>query len=236
MTVDQAVDRLLDLSRGPGSHQVVTLNGPMLAQASRDVRLRGIVNRAALVTADGAGVLLAGRILGVRFPGRVPGIDMVDRLCAGGARSGLRVFLLGARPGVADAAGRVLSRRHPGLAVVGAVHGYFPAHDEPAVVERIREARPDVLLVAMGFPKQEEWIADHMPQLATPVSIGVGGTLDVVAGVLRRAPPWMQRLGLEWAYRLAREPRRWRTAAALPLVVWLSIRERLFGGRAGPAV
>lgn len=230
VTLEQAVDRLMDFIRRGRAHHVVTLNGAMLAQMSRDPLLREIVNAASLVTPDGAGVLLAARILGVRFPERIPGIDMVDRLCAVGAGSSLRVFLLGAAPGVAQAAGEAITRRHPGVVVVGAEDGYFPADEDAAVAERIRRARPDVLLVAMGFPKQEQWIAAHQSALGVPVCIGVGGTFDVLAGLWRRAPRWMQRVGLEWAYRLVREPRRWRTATALPLVVWLALKERLLGG------
>lgn len=227
VTLDQAADRLLDFIRDGGIHQVVTLNGAMLARASGDPELRETINSASLVTADGAGVLLAGRILGVRFPERVPGVDLMEHLFARSGDRSLRVFLLGARPGVAAAAGAALSRRHRGIEVVGTDHGYLAAGAEAAVADRIRRAGPDVLLVAMGFPKQEEWIAAHRDALGVPVAIGVGGTLDVLAGLSRRAPRWMQRAGLEWVYRIIREPRRWRTAAALPRIVWLAVRERL---------
>ncbi|HEY3249282.1 MAG TPA: WecB/TagA/CpsF family glycosyltransferase [bacterium] len=234
VTLGQAVDRVLELIHSGGVHQVVTLNGAMLARASGDPGLRETVNSASLATADGAGVLLAGRILGVRFPERVPGVDLVAHLFARGADRPLRVFLLGARPGVAAAAGAALAKQHRSIAVVGADHGYFAAGAEAAVADRIRRASPDVLLVAMGFPKQEEWIAAHRDSLGVPVAIGVGGTFDVLAGLSRRAPRWMQRAGLEWVYRLVQEPHRWRTAATIPLVVWLAVKERI-AGRAGAA-
>jgi N-acetylglucosaminyldiphosphoundecaprenol N-acetyl-beta-D-mannosaminyltransferase len=231
LTLDQAVEVIRGFIREGGAHQVVTLNGAMLARAATDPSLRDLVGRASLVTADGAGVLLAGRILGVTLPGRVPGIDIIDRLCAAGAPSGIRMFLLGARPGVADDAAAALHRRYHGVDIVGTHHGYFADQDDAAITGLIRTSRPHVLLVAMGFPRQEQWIVSHLDALGTPVCIGVGGTLDVLAGRSPRAPRWMQRAGLEWLYRLVREPRRWRTAAALPLLVGLAVRERLFGGK-----
>jgi len=229
LSLDQAVEAILEFTREGGAHQVVTLNGTMLARASADPVLRDIVNRASMVIADGAGVLLAGRILGVTFPERIPGIDMVGRLCAGGAAVGLRIYLLGARPGVADAAGEAIRHRYHGVDVAGTHHGYFSRHEDAAVTDEIRRSRPQVVLVAMGFPRQEQWIADHLQELGASVCIGVGGTLDVLAGRTSRAPGWMQRAGLEWYYRLVREPRRWRTAAALPRLLWRAIKERLFG-------
>ncbi|MGH2349857.1 MAG: WecB/TagA/CpsF family glycosyltransferase, partial [bacterium] len=233
VTLDRAVDVIGGFIRAGGAHQVVTLNGAMLARAASDPIVRDLVDRASLVTADGAGVVLAGRILGVTLPERIPGIDMIDRLCAAGAASGLRMFLLGARPGVADEAATAMKRSYRGVNIVGTRHGYFPDHDDAAVTEQIRLSRPHVLLVAMGFPRQEQWIRTHLAALGTPVCIGVGGTFDVLAGRTARAPRWMQRAGLEWMYRLLREPRRWRTAAALPVLIWLALRERLFGVKTG---
>jgi N-acetylglucosaminyldiphosphoundecaprenol N-acetyl-beta-D-mannosaminyltransferase len=231
VTLDLAVDVIGEFIREGGAHQVVTLNGAMLARAAGDPALRGLIERASLVTPDGAGVLLAGWILEVVFPERIPGIDMIDRLCATGAASGLRIFLLGARAGVADEAAAAMGGRYPGVSVVGTHHGYFADQDDNAVTEQVRTSRPHVLLVAMGFPRQEQWIMSHLAALGVPVCIGVGGTLDVLAGRSSRAPRWMQRAGLEWMYRLLREPRRWRTAAALPVLIWLALRERLIGGK-----
>ncbi|HXF83592.1 MAG TPA: WecB/TagA/CpsF family glycosyltransferase [bacterium] len=212
---------------GPPAH-IVTAHTAMLRQARADPALRALLNGADLTTPDGAGILLVGRILGVRFPERVPGVDLADALCALCAREGYSVFLLGARPGIAEAAAANLIRAHAGLRIAGTHHGYFRPEEEGLVVARIREARPRLLLVALGFPAQELWIARHRRDLGVPVSIGVGGSLDVFAGRLSRAPRWVQRLGLEWAWRTAQEPRRrWRVVASIPPVLWLAARERL---------
>lgn len=231
ITLGDAARAILDLAQAGGAHQIVTLNGAMLAEVSSHPELRAIVNRASLVIPDGAGVLLAGRILGFRLPERVPGIDLVDRVCAEGAGRSLRIFCLGARPGIAAAAGEVLTSRHRGIAVVGTQDGYFSEAEDAAVTARIRTAGPQVLLVAMGFPRQERWIATHLFGLGDVVCLGVGGTFDVLAGRIRRAPAWMHRAGLEWVYRLLREPRRWRTAAVLPRVLWRAVAGRFSRGK-----
>jgi N-acetylglucosaminyldiphosphoundecaprenol N-acetyl-beta-D-mannosaminyltransferase len=224
--MEQAVQRVRALVASGGPHQVVTVNGAMLVAAARDPVVRRILSQASLLVPDGAGVLLAARIVGRPPYARVPGVELAERLCAAAAAEGWRVFLLGAAPGVAQAAADALRRRYPGLQVAGVHHGYFA--DDAAVVARVQQARPHLLLVALGFPRQEIWIARHRLTLGVPVSMGVGGTLDVLAGRVRRAPPWVQRAGLEWAYRLLQDPRRrWRTAATLPLLVVLALRERL---------
>ncbi|MDR7612937.1 MAG: WecB/TagA/CpsF family glycosyltransferase [Armatimonadota bacterium] len=226
VTLDQAVERVAALIASGGPHQVVTVNGAMLVAAARDPAVRSILSQASLVVPDGVGVLVAARILGRPPFVRVPGVELAERLCAEAAAAGWRVFLLGAAPGVADDAAEALRRRYPGLQVAGVHHGYFS--DDAPVLVQIRAARPHVLLVALGFPRQEMWIARHRAALGVPVSMGVGGTLDVLAGRVRRAPTWMQRAGLEWAYRIAREPRRrWRTAAALPHLMVLALKARL---------
>ncbi|MDR7419818.1 MAG: WecB/TagA/CpsF family glycosyltransferase [Armatimonadota bacterium] len=213
---------------------VVTLNGALLVQAARDAGLRDLVNGAGLVTADGVGVLLAARILGVPLARRVAGIDLTAGLAAEAARAGYRVFLFGSAPGVAEAAAVELRRQHPALQVVGTRHGYFRPDEEPGVLAQIREARPDVLLVALGAPRQEQWMQRWLRDLGVPVAIGVGGSLDVIAGRIPRAPLWMQRLGLEWLYRALREPRRWAVIRTIPPLFAMALRERLKAGRHKP--
>lgn len=225
VTMDGAVAWIDTLLRTTTVHQVVTLNAAMLSRAARDATFRRMVNQAALVTPDGMGTLLVGRILGVRFPERVAGVDLTDRLCALCARAGRRVFFLGAAPGVAAAAAARLAERHPGLPVAGTQHGYFSAAEEPGLITRIREAGTHLLLVAMGAPRQEQWLAAHLAATGARVGIGVGGTFDVYAGRTRLAPAWIRATGLEWLYRLVWEPRRWRVVAALPGVILLAIRE-----------
>lgn len=213
---------------------VVTLNGALLVQAARDQAVRALVNEAGLVTADGIGVLLAARILGVRLPARVAGVDLCVELAALAAREGWRVFLLGGEPGVAQACGAALQRRHPSLVVAGAGHGFFRADEEASVLAAIRAARPDVLLVALGAPRQEQWLRRYLPELQVPVGIGVGGSFDVLAGRVPRAPAWMRRVGLEWLYRALREPRRWSVVRTIPPLFLLAARERF--RRSAPAV
>lgn len=211
---------------------VVTLNGAMLVQAARDEHWRTLANDAGLVTADGIAVLLAARILGVEIAERVAGVDLVASLCEQAARLGHRVFLLGGRAGVAEAAARALQGRHPGLEVVGVRHGFFEAGDEASVCAEIRASRPDVLLVALGMPRQEQWMRRWSRELQVPVSVGVGGSFDVLAGHVRRAPRWAQRLGLEWFYRAMLEPRRWQVIATIPPLFWMALWRRLRGPRA----
>lgn len=211
-------------ARLPG--YVVTLNGSLLVQATRDPDLRELINGAALVTADGIGVILAARIMGVPISGRVAGIDLAVALCAGAADAGYRVFLLGGAPGVAEAAAGVLRRLHPALQIVGTHHGFFDHQEEEAVRAQIRQARPELLLVALGAPRQERWMHLHSASLGVPVSIGVGGSFDVLAGRVPRAPRWMQQVGLEWLYRVLREPRRWSVVRTIPPLFLMAIRER----------
>lgn len=212
-------------SRAPA--YVVTLNGALLVQAAQDPDLRALVNGAGLVTADGVGVILAARILGIHLPERVAGIDLAMGVIASASASGHAVYLLGGRPGVAEAAAAELRRRHPGLRIAGAEHGFFGPDEEDDTVARIRAARPDVLLVAFGAPRQERWMRRWSAALEVPVSIGVGGSFDVIAGRVPRAPRWMQRAGLEWLYRMLREPRRWAVVKTIPPLFLLAVRERL---------
>ena len=227
VTMSETVAIVRRLLTSGSCHQIVTINGAMLVRAARDERLRRVVNGASLTTADGVGVVLAGRILRRAPFERVAGVDLVDRLCALCAQNGCRVYLLGALPGVSDAAAKTLRVRHPGLNICGVQHGYFERSQEAGVIQRIGAERPHLLLVALGSPRQEEWIASHRESLGAAVCVGVGGTFDVLASRVRRAPYWMQRGGLEWAYRLLQEPWRWRVIATFPVLVWLALKERV---------
>jgi len=175
------------------------------------------------VTPDGAGVLLATRMKGMRLPERVSGVDLVDRISEMAARKGFRIYLLGASEMVVQAAAGVLAARYPGLIIAGIHDGYFKPEDEPRVVRDIATARPDVLFVALGIPKQEQFIRSYFTELGVPVMIGVGGSYDVISGTLKRAPEWMQKSGMEWLYRLMQQPSRLPRLAALPkfmLAAW----------------
>lgn len=234
----QAVANLIESARRArqsvplGSHterlrQIVTLNPEMVMAAQRDVGLRGVIQRAALVVPDGVGVLLASRLLRGGLPARVAGVDLIERFAPIAAERGYRLFLLGGRPGVAREAARRLRARSPGLTIAGVHDGSSSAEDAPTILSAIHDAEPDLLCVAFGSPTQELWLGEHRQQLGAVVAVGVGGALDFIAGAVKRAPSWMRALGLEWLYRLAREPWRWRRMLALPRFTAVVLRERI---------
>ncbi len=200
-------------------HFVATANAEMVMAAGQDAELARILAGADLVVPDGAGVVWAARRLGYAMPERVAGFDLAQALLARAAVEGWRVYFFGGAPGIADQAAEAAAARWPGLTVAGVRHGYFDVAESDGIVAAISAAKPHILLAALGVPKQEKWLAANMARLAVPVSMGVGGTFDVMAGVVSRAPLWMQRAGLEWLYRLGREPRRFRRMLALPRFV-----------------
>jgi N-acetylglucosaminyldiphosphoundecaprenol N-acetyl-beta-D-mannosaminyltransferase len=247
-TQREVVAMIEELLQAQRPAQIVTANPEFFYLACKDDELREIINGAAIVTADGIGVIKAAQLLGVEPPivERVTGSDLFWPLMSLAERRRCRVFLLGAAPGVAERAAAIVKDRHPQIPAVVAFAG-FPTvdrrrctggPDDPnhELLERLRAARPDLLLVAYGCPKQEKLIHYYKDLLGVPVSIGVGGTLDFVAGLATRAPRWVQRLGLEWAYRLAREPKRIKRQAPSELcfivkVLEGTVRRRLLGQR-----
>ncbi|MFW5867388.1 MAG: WecB/TagA/CpsF family glycosyltransferase, partial [Armatimonadota bacterium] len=237
VTMEQALARAEEFMREGRPRMIVTSDTSAVVRAQEDEELRTIINEADLATMDGQGVVLCARMLDFPVAGRVPGCDMMQHLCELCGRIGEPVALLGAEPGVAQEAARVLEQRYPGLRVVFEHHGYFDEDEEEHIIEGIREARPAALFVAMGIPKQEKWIKRHMQELQVPVCMGVGGTLDVVAGTVKRAPEWMQRCGLEWLYRTAMDPKRLPRLASLPRLFFWTIRAvlRPNGSETAPA-
>jgi N-acetylglucosaminyldiphosphoundecaprenol N-acetyl-beta-D-mannosaminyltransferase len=209
------------------AHQIVTINAEMLVAAQRDASLARVLNEAALNVADSVGVTMAARLLGTDLKERVTGSDGIYRLATHCARMGYRPFFLGAGPGVAQETAARLVARNPDLQVAGWYAGSPQPEDEDEVIARVRKASPDLLLVAYGVPAEELWIARHRQRLGVPAMIGVGGTFDFVAGLTSRAPVWMRRAGLEWLYRLIREPWRWRRQLALPRFLLLVLRQKL---------
>lgn len=219
--LEQAVERVAGFVKSRQPCWVITLNPELLYRAQNEGDLLDLINRADLVTADGVGIVWACRLAGRPVPERVTGIDLMLRLTARAAQEGWRIFLLGGAPGVAGEAAAGLARRYPGLMVAGTYHGYFSSEEEPLVLAQVQQARADLLFVALGAPKQERWIARNLAAVGNAAAMGVGGSFDVVAGRVRRAPLWLQRLQLEWVFRLFKEPARWRRMLVLPLFVWL---------------
>ncbi len=197
--------------------QICTANPEFIMTARRDPEFRGVLNRADLVLPDGVGLLWAARRLGARLPERVAGSDLIYRLAELAGRHGWRVYFLGAAEGVAAAAAERLKSLYPGLVIAGTLAGDPGPASAEAQVASVRSAQPEVLLVAYGAPAQDKWIARHKDALNVPVSVGVGGSFDFVAGVALRAPDWVQRLGLEWLHRLWRQP--WRARRIFTAVV-----------------
>jgi len=217
--------------KGSHAHRIVTVNPEMVMMARQDQELSRTIEEADLVVADGVGLVLAGRLLGLAIRERVTGADLVPSLCALAANLGVPVYFLGAQPGVAERCAAVLQGRYPSLAVAGAFAGSPRLDDEPEILQRLEQAHPGLLLVAYGVPAEEKWIARNIDRLPVRLAVGVGGAFDFIAGVVPRAPVWMRRAGLEWLYRLGRQPWRWRRMAALPrfaiLVLAQAARARL---------
>ena len=214
--VEQA-ERWMDERRGA---LIATANAEMIMNATRDPELLGILRSADLVVPDGAGTVWAAHHLGHEMPERVAGYDLVQELLRRAPEKNRRVFFFGSAPGVAEKAKRKAEELYPGISVVGARNGYFTDVEEPEIVREIREAAPDLLLAALGVPKQEKWLHKHKEELNVPLSIGVGGTLDVMAGTMRRAPLWMQKAKLEWLFRGLLQPKRAGRLLALPKFVF----------------
>lgn len=210
-------------SGGPPRH-VLTADASMVVTAAQDPEFARIADKADLVTPDGAGILWAAKRVGAPIRAKVSGVDLSAHLCRLSAEKGWRLFFFGAAPGVAEEAAARMRARFPSTNIVGWRDGFFQTADEATVVEQIKAARPDVLLVALGIPKQEKFIDRHKAALGVPVSVGVGGTFDVFSGTVKRAPVWMQNSGLEWAYRLASNPKKISKVALLPRFALMTLR------------
>ncbi len=214
--VEQA-DRWMDERRGA---LIATANAEMIMNATRDVELMEILRAADLVVPDGAGTVWAAHHLGHAMPERVAGYDLTQELLKRAPAKNRRVFFFGSAPGVAEKAKQKAETIYPGIQVVGVRNGYFSEAEEPGIIEEIREAQPDLLLAALGVPKQEKWLKKYKDELGVPVSIGVGGTLDVMAGTMKRAPVWVQKAKLEWLFRGILQPKRAVRLLALPKFVF----------------
>ena len=215
LTLEEAVEARMDLVRAPGAHYVVTPNPEIVEVCREDPAVMDIVNRADLVLADGIGVIKGAAMLGTPLKGKVPGIEFAAGLLGKLAKEGRSVYLLGAKPGVAELAGKRLSGQYPGLKIAGTHDGYF--QEDAPVVEDIRASGADVVLVCLGAPKQEKWMAKNGADTGAHLLCGLGGSLDVFAGVVERAPKFWCDHGLEWLYRLLKEPRRAGRMMKLPL-------------------
>lgn len=205
---------------------VVTPNPEIILAAERNPALHVALLGANLILPDGVGLIWASKILGKPLRHRFPGIDFASALMEKLAERQGSVYLLGARPGVAQSAADNLLRHYPGLCVVGIHHGYYPREEEASLLTDIRQSQPDLLLVCLGSPRQEIWMSSHSSDFPGTLMIGLGGALDVYAGRIRRAPALWRRLGLEWLFRLLQEPYRIMRMIRLPGILWAAIKEK----------
>ncbi len=226
LTMAAALDRIVAFIESKSPHVVVTADSSGIVAALHDPEFRSILLNADLVTPDSIGVVWAAKRSGSPIPERVSGVDLADRLCGLSAERGYRLYFLGAAPGVAEMAAERMRLTHPGCLIVGARHGYFPEDSDELVAKEVAASKPDVLLVAMGIPRQEKFIARTQTIVGASVAMGVGGSFDVFSGRTRRAPKLAQRLHLEWFWRLLLNPSKIRKAKSLPKFAWMVLRSR----------
>lgn len=229
----EALNRIDEFIAEGSPHHIITANAEIIYRGRQDKKLSRTLNKAHLVTADGSGVVWAARYLNEPVKERVTGIDLLHAICNTAQSKGWKLYFLGAAPGVAEKAVLKVLETYPNCQIIGYENGYFSQEEEPRVIENIRKVQPDILCVALGAPKQEFWIREHLQELAVPVCIGVGGSFDVLAGNAERAPEWMQKRSIEWLFRLYKEPKRWRRMLSLPRFVLAVIGQKAKGTKEG---
>ena len=220
LTMAETLERIKGILAGPPSgKQMLTANAEMVVTAQDDAELSHIWHQAAYVLADGYGLVWAAARFNAPLPERICGVELGEEICRLSAQMGARIYLLGARPGVAEEARARLLEKYPQAQIVGTHHGYFSAEETERIVADIRERKTDVLFVALGTPRQEKWLYAHGRSAGIRLGIGLGGSFDVWAGRVNRAPRWMREHGLEWLYRVYRQPKRLPRLKALPVFI-----------------
>lgn len=220
LTMNESVAVLEEKLQKKEQAFVVTANAEIIMMCQQDKEYNNIVSEQAdLVLPDGAGAVWAGRYLGNEVPERVAGFDLYNQLLKLSADKGYKAYFFGGATGVAEAAKNKAEELYPGVQIVGCRNGYFTEAEEEAIIKEINDAAPDMLFVALGAPKQEKWLVKYRNQLKPRVLMGIGGSFDVLAGKMERAPKWMQEASLEWAFRLYKQPSRFMRMLALPKFV-----------------
>ncbi len=226
--MDQTIQKVEDIicKRKPTQHVVV--NAAKIVMMQEDPKLRDIINGCPIINADGQSVVWASRLLGQPLPERVTGIDLMQKLIELSAAKGYRLFFFGAKEEVISRVVEVLKERYPSLQIAGYRNGYFSPEENDEIVEQINASNADMLFVGFSSPKKEYWLAENLPRLNVAFCMGVGGSFDVIAGVYKRAPLWMQKMGLEWFFRFIQEPKRmWKRVLKSGKFMWLVIKEML---------
>jgi len=216
MTFNQTFEKTKSLLETDNVDMIFTPNPEIIMHAHRDEEFKNILNTASICTADGIGVVKAANILNTPLPERVAGFDLASLIIEYASETGKSIFFFGAAPNVADAAKKRLTEKYPSLKIAGTRNGYFTNDDTPEIIEQINQSRADVLFVCLGAPKQEKWICNNRDKLNVKLALGLGGALDVFAGVTKRAPKIFINLNLEWFYRLLKNPSRIGRFMALP--------------------
>jgi N-acetylglucosaminyldiphosphoundecaprenol N-acetyl-beta-D-mannosaminyltransferase len=229
LTMDETMERIREMLESGGPYKIYTPNSEIIMQATRDDDLKAILNQADLLAADGAGVVLASRILGRKLKAKVSGIDLTKQLFIDTDRRITSFFIFGSMPGVAEQASINLLSEFPRANISGFRNGYFEESEVPDIIRQINASKAEVLLVGLGAPKQEKWIHEHAHELNCKIIIGVGGSIDVFAGTATLAPEFMRKAGLEWLYRLLKQPSRYKRMMDLPRFMALTIKTRFKG-------
>lgn len=229
ITMSEAIGKLDQFLAEDKCHAIYTPNAEIMMAAIRDRELKAVLSEADMLVADGAGVVLASKILGRNLPEKVSGIDLIFNSFSEFNKKGSSYFLFGSKPGVAETAAMNILHDHPGIKIAGYHDGYFTEQDEDGIIEQINASNADILLVALSAPKQEFWIHKNKDRLKAKICIGCGGTLDVIAGKVELAPDIFRKNGLEWLYRLYKEPKRFKRMLDLPRFMLRVIAARLAG-------
>ena len=227
ITMEEALDAAKALLQGEHAARVVTPNAEIAYEALHDENMRTLLNSAELMLPDGAGVVLASKILKTPLKQKVAGVDFADGLLGVLETTGQSLYLLGSKPGIGELAAQKMMQKHQRLKIAGIAYGYF--QDEAPVIDKINASGADVLFVCLGAPKQEQFMARHQKALHVKLMAGLGGSLDSFAGTVKRAPKWMIRLNLEWLYRLIKEPKRFNRMLRLPKYLWAVVCKRIRG-------
>jgi len=224
VTLEEAALKAEEFVRSGKPHLIVTPNPEIIVTSQDDHELREILNSADLRVPDGISMVVVSKLLGKPLKERVSGIDLMLKLIEVSALKKYKIFLYGGGPGIAEKAAQKLSSKHPGLVIVGIENGY--TKDDAEVIKKIKTTKPDLLFVGLGAGRQERWLNRHLKQLDVPVGMVIGGSMDVISGLKKRAPEWMQKTKIEWLYRLITEPTRWKRQLALPKFLWLMLGPR----------
>ena len=241
VSMREALDKIDGFIKEGGWHHVVTSDANAVLTSRADPEYLDIIRRAALITPDGFGLVWGARLLGLPIYERVTGVDMVTGICERAAKNGYRLYILGSEPGVAATAAHNLAEKYPGANFVGTHHGFWrregeeaglsPEQADAGMADEVRRACPDVLFVAMGIPSQEKFIAAQLERMQVPVCLGVGGSFDVYSGKFNRAPVAVQRMGMEWLYRVWIDPSRWKRMGYVPKFMLIALKTWLVGNK-----